>query len=561
MSITFEDGVFVAPPDAPYAEELKAAFWRHNERRWYTEDLERVLPVAQYLSDDLLKKLQGAQQDSSYDMSVALEPSADFTVPVPAGRQLFPYQLASAEFIDKHPNTLLAEDAGMGKSAIMLAVANKNNYKRILILCPAVAKFNWLEKEWKKWSTLTHLSIGVAEGSEWPNTDVVIINYDILQRHKRAIQAIAWDYLIVDESHRIKNIEAKRTIFVLGGTMKLKEEDAVYYQKSRKKGYYKIPPIVANKRVFASATPMNRPKDLWTICLACDPQGLGSNWMTFHRRYCDLKKTPFGQDINGSSNLAELGARMRSKFMVRHNPDEVLNLPPLREEIFLLPPVKVILTEEENFVHDNIDALLNLAKRTGDTEIGPNSSAEAFLRLIGEVSVNNMSIVGEPDFKPLFSKFALIREQTGIAKVPYVAQFVRDITDDLSLPIVVFAYHRSVMELLREEFPESAYIIGGMKAEARNDQVDLFQEGKVNVFLGNIDAAGEAITLTRASLLVFAEWDWRGTAMIQARKRIHRISQDQPCTVYYTASAKSFDSLVADSALEKMENIKQTLLF
>lgn len=556
--ITVDEGVFYAPIDAPYAHELAAAMWRQTAHQWYTNELERVIPVAKYLSPDILSRIQTVAK--SYDEATAVKPSDNFTVPLPPGKELFPYQLAAAEFILGRPSTLLAEDAGMGKSAIMLAVANKMNYKRILILCPAVAKFNWSDKEWKKWSTLTHLSVGIAEGNVFPETDVVIINYDILARHKQKIQAVDWDYLIIDESHRIKNKDAKRTIYTLGGTLKLKEEEGHYYQKSRKKGYYKIPEIRATKRVFATATPMNRPKDLWTVCVSCDPQGLGSNWMSFHRRYCGFQKTPFGMNINGATNLPELGAIMRSRFMIRHNPDDVIDLPPLREDIFLLPPVTIVLTQEETFVHDNMDALMGLAAANG-TPLSADATPDAFLKVIGEVSLNNMSLAGKPEFKPLFSKFALIREQTGIAKVPYVVDFVRNITDDLSEPVVIFGYHRSVMEQLKEEFEDAAMVIGGMKPSVRDLQVDLFQDGKTNVFLGNIDAAGEAITLTRANILVFAEWDWRGTSMIQARKRIHRITQDRPCTVYYTASAKSFDSLVADSALQKMENIKETLQF
>jgi SNF2 family DNA or RNA helicase len=303
---------------------------------------------------------------------------------------------------------------------------------------------------------------------------------------------------------------------------------------------------------------MNRPKDLWTMAEACDPEGLGNNWMTFHRRYCAMRKTPFGWDISGADRLPELGARMRGSFMMRHNPDEVLDLPPLKEELFLLPPVKIVIEEEEQFVQENMDALLNLSAQSG-AALTENSDTEEFLRLLGEAIIDNVSLIGKPEFTPLFSKFALIRKATGIAKVPHVIDFVRDISDDLERPIVVFGYHREVMELLREEFTDAAFVIGGMTSKSRDLEVDKFQNGKTNIFLGNIDAAGEAITLTRSNLLAFGEMDWRGTAMVQARKRIHRITQNQPCSAYYLASANSFDSYVADRGFAKMEHIKDTL--
>lgn len=558
MGFTVVDGLFVAPIDAPYGEELRKACWRNDGRRYYTDELERVAAVIQYADPSLVATLMSA--DTSYAKSSALEPSGDIDIPLPEGKTLFGYQLADIEFILSKHSTLLAEDAGLGKSAIMIGVANYLNCKSVLIICPAVAKYNWLLKEWPKWTTLKHLTIGAAEGNYFPDTDVVLINYDILPRHKKKLQAKTWDYLIVDESHRIKNKDAKRTKMVLGGTMKVKQDAAeeMGLKPGRTKGTYKVPKIEAGKRVFASATPMNRPKDLWTMAEACDPEGLGANWMTFHRRYCAMKKTPFGWDINGADRLPELGARLRGSFMMRHDPQEVLDLPPLREELFLLPPVKIVIEEEEQFVHDNMDALLNLSAQS-NAGLDEESSPEEFLKLIGEAIIDNVSLIGKPEFTPLFSKFALIRKATGIAKVKFVVDFVREISDDLERPIVVFGYHREVMEKLKEEFPDAAFVIGGMSSKSRDLEVDKFQTGQTNVFLGNIDAAGEAITLTRANLLVFAEPDWRGTAMVQARKRIHRITQDQPCSVYYLAAANSFDSYVADRGFAKMEHIKETL--
>ncbi len=559
MTITVKNGLFVAPIDAPYKDELYRAAWRSDDREWYTDDLERVLPVIDYLSDELQEKIAGTR--TGVEASIAIVPSEGFTVPLPDGKTLFGYQLVDIEYILARKSSLLAEDAGMGKSAIMIGVANKLNVRNILLICPAIAKYNWFKKEWPKWSTLDHLSIGVAEGDYWPETDVVIINYDILPRHKTRLQEKVWDYMIVDESHRIKNAEAKRTKMVLGGTVKMDDKEAAIVKvgiPSSRKSYYKIPGIKSEKRVFATATPMNRPRDLWSMAKACDPMGLGKNWEEYHKRYCAMMKTSYGVDTNGADRLPELGARLRAAFMVRHNAEDVLDLPPYKEELFLLPPVKLVISEEENFVHDNLDALLGLSQAMGG-RLTEDSSPEDFLKLIGEAILDNVPHIGEPEFKPLFTKFALIRKATGIAKVPYAVDFIREVSKDSEEPVVIFAYHREVMALLHDAFPKAAFIIGGMTAEARGLEVDKFEDGETNEFIGNIDAAGESVTLTRSNLLVFAEMDWRATAMIQARKRIHRITQKRACSGFYLASANSFDAYVADSAFSKMENIKTTM--
>ena len=583
--IRAEDGEFVAPAAAPFAAELIAAGWKKRGDQVVTTSLELVAPFVEHFCAELLACIEDTA--ARVEKSLAMEPSPGFPIlcPLEMREKVQGFQAVSAEFIVNHDDTLLAQECGTGKTAMMIMALNVLRPKRVLIICPAVAKYNWMLKEWPKWNCLPELSIGVVESDDWSETDIVIINYDILDRHKIAIQAVHWDVLLCDEAHKIKSEEAIRSIMTVGGYMKIRKErargapletpeeevaeDSRMHERARelcakpmmKKGWYEIPAIRASKRVFATATPMNRPKDLWHYCKLMDNDGLGRNQQDFWRRYCGgYKDFATGRWYNnGSDNLEELGAMMRSKFMVRH-PEEVLKLPPHLVDMYLLPPVKIELEENEQFVRDNIDALIGLSKDVG-MKLSPEAKSDEFLKVVGEAVINNLSLIGKPEYAILFEKFAEIREKTGLAKVPHVVDYIRDKTDDGAEPLVCFGYHRSVLKALHAEFSDqSVLIIGGMSSKKRFELNSAFQNGEVQFLFGNIDSAGEALDMTRTNQMTFAEMDWRATQLHQAMRRIKRLTQEAPmCFMRYLISAYSFDYVVSKTAFQKFDNIERTL--
>ena len=59
-----------------------------------------------------------------------------------------------------------------------------------------------------------------ANGSFPAKADVVIVNYDVLVKHRQAIDARQWDILVADEVHYAKNPKAQRTREILGYHMR-----------------------------------------------------------------------------------------------------------------------------------------------------------------------------------------------------------------------------------------------------------------------------------------------------------------------------------------------------
>ena len=157
-------------------------------------------------------QLRNLQQSRAVD--------AEISIPAPEGLAYRGYQRAGVAFAHRNRNVIIGDDMGLGKTIQGLGLINyEKTIKSVLIVCPATAKLSWRD-EARKWLT-REMSIGVAGGDEFPSdSNIVVINFDILQRHHDAIREREWDLLVVDECHRILNPEIIRTKGVIGAVEK-----------------------------------------------------------------------------------------------------------------------------------------------------------------------------------------------------------------------------------------------------------------------------------------------------------------------------------------------------
>jgi len=134
----------------------------------------------------------------------------------------------------------------------------------VLIICPASLRLNW-RREAERWLTRP-MTIGIANKT-FPETAIVIINYDILRKHREAVRSRTWDLLVADECHYLKNPKTIRTIETLG--------------KWNRDPQLALSPIPARRRVYLTGTPIvNRPIELWPI-LHSTGRPEWRNWKTY----------------------------------------------------------------------------------------------------------------------------------------------------------------------------------------------------------------------------------------------------------------------------------------
>lgn len=473
-----------------------------------------------------------------------------------------------------HPSKLYACDHYIVTHNTVQAIMIANTDPEVrtgLIIPPANLRVNW-QREWQRWDAFGR-SIAIAQRVTYqrnkvkhteyrfPDTDWVIVNYDMLAAFEEQIRARSWDMLVTDESHYLRNSDSIRTTMVFGGFIKADKKKGT---KRRK-----VSPIIPVRReVHLTGTPiLARPRDLWPLIKRLDPTGLGRDEEAFYYRYCGAFTDPSTGDLDttGSSNLDELNVYLRSTFMVRRLKSDVLkDLPAKMRSAIVLP--KEGLDRKLAAEGDAIrEALLALEQAIGTVPKDPTyEDVQRALRRLNALSMEEYeeAIAGKDGGidkdTPLF-KLAVARQELAVAKVPMVVEHVRSLMD-AGHKVIVFAYHRRVIEELQRSFNGSVTVYGGMSAAAKQSSVDRFQDDPdVNPFLGQMVAAGVGYTLTAAKYVVFAELSWLPAELLQAEDRAHRIGQQDTVFAQYLVVEDSFDDRQMNAVFHRMRMIEQAL--
>jgi len=425
----------------------------------------------------------------------SLATDSDIEIPAPAGLEYLPFQRAGIAYAVQGQNTLIGDEMGLGKTIQAIGIINYTKAENVLIVCPAFLKINW-RRELDKW-LLPPRSVGIAEGKFLPDTQVVIINYDIVGKHLEALQSRHWDLRITDECHYYKNPKAKRTKAVKA--------------------------IDADRKIAMSGTPIsNRPIELHSIL---DDLTDEFTFWDYAKRYCNAHRNSFGWDMSGSSNLEELQTRLRSTVMVRRLKSEVLTeLPSKVRQV-------VPLAGDEG----------KILRRFG---IDPDAT---WAEIITELTSTTEG----------FEMLSKLRHEMALTKVPAAIEMVSAASEEG--PVLVFCHHKDVVAGLAEGLENCVTATGDNSKEQRDRAVQKFQAGEANIFIGTMGACGVGLTLTRSAHIIFCELDWVPGNVTQAEDRAHRIGQTDTVLVQHLVLDGGLDAHIAQTIVAKQAVIDKAL--
>lgn len=424
-------------------------------------------------------------------------------------------------------------------------------------------KIKWT-REIDKWMVNRGLTVAYAEGSDFPDTNVVVINYDILQKNIEKLRARRWDLILTDEAHNLKNEEAQRTKAVLGDLLDLD-------------GVQMLPLAERGQLVHLTGTPKpNRVSELWPLLTSSRPDIWGRGPKAreiFLNRYQPpfliKKKMRRGNrevemiiPMDGKPQReTELQLRMRGSGSFIRRLKRDTDLPPKFRTPLEIP---VRLSKEDKALLREAEADLNaLMTRVSGTDMRVGESRAA------GVVISAISLI-DPD-TPSFNELARVRRNLGLVKAPHCAKFLLDELEDESdmapenqTKTVVFAHHKEVIRVIYEESEKrmpGTFLVydGSVKPSERQPIIDRFQTDDAirGIIISLAGATG--ITLTASARMRVVEPDWTPSNTVQIEDRIWRIGQERNVDIGYMSVAGTLDARIGNALVDKMESDEKAI--
>ena len=397
----------------------------------------------------------------------------------PEGLQLYPFQKVAVAFAEMSKGRcLIGDEMGIGKTISAIGYAAINPQARpAIVVCPSNVKFNW-KKEINKWLPDETVQV-ITSGKDEPELgDFIIVNYDLMAKMQEKLIKLVPRLVILDECHYIKNSGSKnkpvkRTVATLALCRF-------------------TPKILA----LSGTAIASRPKEFFNTLNLMRPEQFASFW-DFAQRYCDPWHDGFGWNFDGASYTQELNERTRD-LCIRRLKSEVLPELPPKTRTFL----PIHLSKKDRSPYD-------IAQEEWD-------------RRIEEAYINGEKLPAGT----MLNMINDLRHICGQVKVNYAVDWITQYMTQTGKPIVVFTHHRDVLKRIAGKFKNVQTISGDVNSKKRQQIVEDFQAGKIDILVCNTIAAKEGITLTRADTVLFIEREWVPTDEEQAEDRVYRIGQE-----------------------------------
>uniref|UniRef100_A0A0N4ZRN7 ISWI chromatin-remodeling complex ATPase ISW1 n=1 Tax=Parastrongyloides trichosuri TaxID=131310 RepID=A0A0N4ZRN7_PARTI len=436
---------------------------------------------------------------------------------------------------DNKVNGILADEMGLGKTLQTISILayvkffERNlkvvgDYLPSLIVVPLSTLHAWAN-EFKKWNNSMRVVIlhgNLEEREKIVNNeliknkfDVAITTYDMFSAFENYLIKFSWEYIIIDEAHRIKN---EKTILAQG-----------------------VRKIKSNHSILLTGTPLqNNLHELWALLNFLQPK-LFNDAEEFDVWFDD------NECLANKESIIQRVHKVIQPFMLRRIKKDVeKDLLPKKETTLFVGLTKLqkklykqILLKDVEFV---INGKITRAKLLGIMQQLRKVTSHPYLFPgiePGPPYVEGNHLVTSCGKMKVLDKLLDKLKGNG-SRVLIFCQFVGtlDILEDYML-WKNFSYHR---------------LDGSTGHADRQESIEEFQnpESTTFAFLISTRAGGLGITLTAADVVIFYDVDWNPQRDLQAADRAHRIGQTKQVKVFRIIAEGTVDERIYETAEKKL---------
>ncbi|RPA78581.1 putative SNF2 family helicase/ATPase [Ascobolus immersus RN42] len=444
------------------------------------------------------------------------------------------YQIQGLNWlISLHENGIsgiLADEMGLGKTLQTISFLGYLRYVLgtkgpHLVTVPKSTLDNW-KREFEKWTP--EVKVFVLQGTKDERAelinnvllpgafDVCITSYEMILREKAHLKKPAWEYIIVDEAHRIKNEESSLAQII-----------RVFNSRNR---------------LLITGTPLqNNLHELWALLNFLLPD-VFSDSAAFDQWF----ETQGGDQ---DTVVQQLHKVLRPFLLRRVKNDVEKSLLPKKEINVYIGMSEMQVKWYKKILEKDIDAVNGAG--------GKRESKTRLLNIVMQLRkcCNHPYLFEGAEPGPPYTTDEHLVDNAG--KMVMLDKLLKRMRKNGSR-VLIFSQMSRMLDILEDYclFREYQYcrIDGGTQHEDRIAAIDEYNKpgSEKFIFLLTTRAGGLGINLTSADIVILYDSDWNPQADLQAMDRAHRIGQTKQVYVYRFVTENAIEERVLERAAQKL---------
>ncbi|KAJ2601737.1 chromatin remodeling complex Adenosinetriphosphatase, partial [Coemansia sp. RSA 1804] len=427
-------------------------------------------------------------------------------------------------------NGILADEMGLGKTLQVISfIGYLKHYRGVggphLIVVPKSTLHNW-KSEFNRW--VPDLNVFLLHGDKTARAAIFdeylrtngfnccITTYEMCLICKTELRKIGWEYIFVDEAHRLKN------------------ENSMLSKLIRM--------FSSQRRLLITGTPLqNNLHELWALLNFLLPDVFGSS---------DLFDEWFQKGEGDQEQMVQQLHKLLQPFLLRRIKSDVEHsLLPKKEINIYTGLTQMQRTWYRRILERDIEAINGaVGKKEGKTRL---------LNILMQLRkcCNHPYLFDGAEPGPPFTTDEHLVFNSG--KLEILDKLLARVKERGSR-VLIFSQMSRMLDILEDYcvFRDYKYcrLDGSTDHEDRVESIKDFNRPDSDkfIFLLTTRAGGLGITLTAADTVCIYDSDWNPQADLQAMDRAHRIGQTKQVYVYRFISEDTVEEKVLERAMQKL---------